>query len=262
MPQHQHGDENDSPASSESGSCAAAHPGLPDLKHAISAAILELGGAVVPKLNWSCPVDATWASASGTRCSNADEVLLLLKASDRVAHDVDALQQLSAQLRARANSPAEPARSSGAGVEVPASLRGDGAARGCDLHAPATLVLRKHFALREGREFRCFVRGGVLRGISQRDPTRCFRQVLEEQAALRCTIERFFETRVRDAFELDDCARPSPLRMWCMNVCMMGEVTCAECACSCTQTSQTLKSASSPPCIGISAAQAFVWSGL
>ena len=51
----------------------------------------KLGGCVVPKLNWSCPIDSVWISINGIRCHSADDVLLLLKASDRVAHDLDLL---------------------------------------------------------------------------------------------------------------------------------------------------------------------------
>lgn len=41
----------------------------------INAAINRLGGAVSPKMNWSCPKDAVWVSTGSThRCTNADEV--------------------------------------------------------------------------------------------------------------------------------------------------------------------------------------------
>ena len=37
--------------------------------------IEKLGGAVSPKLNWSCPKDAVWVATGNThRCTNADEV--------------------------------------------------------------------------------------------------------------------------------------------------------------------------------------------
>lgn len=41
----------------------------------IEKAIDTLGGAVSPKLNWSCPKDAVWVATGNThRCTNADEV--------------------------------------------------------------------------------------------------------------------------------------------------------------------------------------------
>ncbi len=48
---------------------------FPAFKRAVEAAISELGGRVVPKLNWSCPSDALWVSATNSlACRNADEV--------------------------------------------------------------------------------------------------------------------------------------------------------------------------------------------
>ena len=51
--------------------------------------VSELGGAVLPKLNWSAPRDATWMSFDGTlRCSTLNEILLLLKSSQFITHDL------------------------------------------------------------------------------------------------------------------------------------------------------------------------------
>lgn len=45
-------------------------PEFPELEAAIDAAIAELGGAALPKRNWSAPKDATFMSADGTtQCS-------------------------------------------------------------------------------------------------------------------------------------------------------------------------------------------------
>jgi hypothetical protein len=55
------------------------------VQHAIS----QLGGAVMPKLTWSCPKDAIWISTFQTmKCTHSDEVMMLLKCSDRIAHDL------------------------------------------------------------------------------------------------------------------------------------------------------------------------------
>jgi len=64
-------------------------PHFPELEAAVAAAIARLGGAVLPKLNWSAPKDAVWLTLDGRlRCTNADEVFLLLKASDTIAHEL------------------------------------------------------------------------------------------------------------------------------------------------------------------------------
>ncbi|GJN06034.1 hypothetical protein PR202_ga23719 [Eleusine coracana subsp. coracana] len=64
-------------------------PEFPELEAAVDAAITELGGAALPKLNWSAPKDATFMSADGTiRCTCFSEVALLLRSSDCVTHDL------------------------------------------------------------------------------------------------------------------------------------------------------------------------------
>ncbi|KAL6848306.1 hypothetical protein ACP4OV_022434 [Aristida adscensionis] len=64
-------------------------PAFPELEAAVDAAIADLGGAALPKLNWSAPKDATFMAADGTiRCSCFAEVAMLLRASDCVAHDL------------------------------------------------------------------------------------------------------------------------------------------------------------------------------
>ncbi len=48
---------------------------FPQLLVSIQGAVSELGGQVVPKLNWSCPSDATWVNPmSSLSCSNAEQV--------------------------------------------------------------------------------------------------------------------------------------------------------------------------------------------
>ena len=99
---------------------------FPDEIAWIRGAVSRLGGRVAPKLNWSCPYDAAWVSQSGSVCcSTPDDVLLLLKSSDRTAHDLSEIAE-----------------------------------RG---HTPI-LVLKKFFELLPGREFRCFVHRDELVG--------------------------------------------------------------------------------------------------
>lgn len=51
---------------------------FPVLYEEMSAVIQRLGGSVVPKLNWSCPVDALWINPSTTlACSNPEQVSFL-----------------------------------------------------------------------------------------------------------------------------------------------------------------------------------------
>lgn len=154
------------------------HPDLDQLKSRINASIQHLGGSVVPKLNWSSPSDAVWISPSGLRCHNADEVLLLLKSSDRAAHDIDVLQQLSA---------------------------------GCDAaRVEPALVLRRWFPLHHDREFRCFVRDHRLLAISQRDPTQHCPAALADKQQIHAAVQRFHAERICERFTLSDCALSTP----------------------------------------------------
>lgn len=61
---------------------------FPELNERISSAITSLGGAVLPKLNWSSPKDATWMNNGTLKCQTPGDVYLLLKSSDFVLHDV------------------------------------------------------------------------------------------------------------------------------------------------------------------------------
>lgn len=66
----------------------------------IESFIAELGGAVCPKFGATCPVDATWANFHrSTKCTSADDVLTLLKSSERVMSGVVAGQGTTLALR-------------------------------------------------------------------------------------------------------------------------------------------------------------------
>ena len=140
-------DDDDDPAprasvieeldSSDDESDAVADPALqfPDVLAWIESSIESLGGAVLPKLNWSAPKDAVWIMANQTlKSTNAEDIVLLLKSSDYIAHDLGA----------------------------PYEACDDGApdVRPDKLH----LVLREWFDLQQSNEFRCFVRNNCLIG--------------------------------------------------------------------------------------------------
>lgn len=142
---------------------------FPDLHNAITAAIADLGGSVVPKLNWSAPKDATWISPFNTlKCTTASDVYLLLKSSSFVSHD---LEHPFAGCAPSANPPA----------------------------FQPVLVLRPHFPLQPSLEFRCFVKHRTLIAITQRDLNHYdFLRRLEPQIVSR--IQRFFADRLRFTF--------------------------------------------------------------
>lgn len=105
---------------------------FPELNERVSSAIASLGGAVMPKLNWSSPKDATWMNNGTLKCQTPGDVYLLLKSSDFVLHDVSHAFD---------------------------NIKGDGKCDD-DKLKPVTsyeLALRKWCNLSPSMEFRCFV---------------------------------------------------------------------------------------------------------
>jgi D123 len=134
----------------------------PELHARIRSATAELGGKVLPKLNWSAPKDATWISLTNDmECRTANEIYLLLKSSDFVNHDL------------------EQAFDGCVGDEEPISI-------------PYVLVLRKSFNLNPSLEFRGFVHNRSLVAISQREMN-YFAFLLELRPQLLQRIQTFLE---------------------------------------------------------------------
>ncbi|KAG1670189.1 hypothetical protein FOA52_014965 [Chlamydomonas sp. UWO 241] len=166
---------------------------FPELHASMCAAIDSLGGRVVPRLNWSCPTDAAWVNPNGTLdCDNADQVVLMLKSSDRVGHDLELLQQ-------RLRAPAGTSGSTSSGGDI--STSGPAAT----LVQPV-LVLRKWYDLRPEREFRVFVRGSRLVGACQRDVSQHFPQLHGPDALppIRAAIRRFHAQHIARHFPLSE----------------------------------------------------------
>eukprot|EP00741_Cyanophora_paradoxa_P017265 tig00020961_g16676.t1 len=144
---------------SDEGDPEADRPGFPELEARIREAIDELGGSVLPKLNWSCPKDATWIATSGTlECKTVEDVLLLLKGSDFIAHDLDmAFDDCPARTRQR------PER--------------------------FVLALRQWRPLNASMEFRCFVRAGRILGACQRDHSNYYAFLKGMRGEVRARLE-------------------------------------------------------------------------
>ena len=173
--------ESDSESESDGDSDSVEEPAFPKLSVEIDAAIAALGGAVLPKLNWSAPKDAVWLSPTGSaKCTNAEEVLLLLKASDSIAHDVcDAYHCCIDNDR---------------GAERPEGADGP---HGGDMF----LTLRRWHELRPAMLFRCFVRSRRLVGACQRDPSQFFPFLRDERSRLVHAIGAFVRERIAPRFE-------------------------------------------------------------
>lgn len=148
---------------------------FPDLEAAVREAITSLGGAVLPKLNWSAPKDAKWLYNT-LRCETPHEVFTLLKSSDFVAHDL--------------------VHSFDDCVERPAG--GKGSFEG------VTLALRRWRDMDEAGEFRCFVADGRVRALSQRHASMHWPHLVgdEYRSAVQQHIVAFFNDHICGRFNL------------------------------------------------------------
>ena len=155
----------------------------PAIHNAVKSTIAELGGVVVPKLNWSAPKDATWISATNSmECRTPNDIYLLLKSSDFVTHDLEQAFD---------------------GCISEKLVEHDGTDGSCITEyedIPYYLVLRKTIpAFITSLEFRCFVGDRRLLAICQRDLNHY--EFLRLMApTLQDMIDSFFEENLKDTF--------------------------------------------------------------
>lgn len=107
------------------------------------------------------------SSSSVTQCCCHTQIVLLLKSSDRVSHDLSTIAAMPESCRPRLQ-----------------------------------LALRKWYDLRPEREFRCFIRQRSLVGISQRDPTQFFPQLQGDMPTFSRLIKPFITQKVLPVFPL------------------------------------------------------------
>jgi hypothetical protein len=183
--------------SERSRSSSNSHPDPPpellDVYARLESGIVALGGSVIPKMQWSCPKDASWMLPNNTlKCATPDEVFLLLKSSDRVAHDIETMNGLR-----QSNSQAERSSSDSpkSTIASPNEEERDNFGH--------VIAVKKWYDLKPGREFRCFVKDGVLFAISQRDGE--FHQhLVDNLKTYRDDIVSFFYTSIRPRLSMKD----------------------------------------------------------
>lgn len=175
----------DGGSDSSAGGAIGEMPPLPEFESAVVEAIEELGGAALPKLNWSAPKDAKWVlTGRSLRCETAADVFILLKASDFIMHD------LCHSFDSCGGQPG-----------------GDESSGGCVRQRPDTfmLVLRRWYDINEAGEFRCFVCHGRLCGVSQRHTSMHFQHLsdLVFVEEMRQHLTSWFDKHVRGRFPLE-----------------------------------------------------------
>ena len=181
-----------------------------NLHQRIKSTISELGGSVMPKLNWSAPKDATWISATNSMaCTTPNDIYLLLKSSDFITHDLDQVfddcEDESEELSESADEDEE--------SPVDESLS----------KIPYHLILRKTIpAFNPALEIRCFVRSRHLLCMCQRDLNH-FDFLPRLIPKLRSLIQDFFDDSLKESFPNEnfvfDVYIPPPHdRVWLIDV--------------------------------------------
>ncbi|KAL6073131.1 Cell division cycle protein 123 [Balamuthia mandrillaris] len=146
---------------------------FPELAERVSEVIERFEGGVLPKLNWSSPKDALWMSLGNTlRCDSFGDIMRLLKSSDFITHD---LCHAFALCEDHNTGPPRPEQ--------------------------FVLVLRKWYFVSPAMEFRCFMKGRQLIGITQRDPSKYFAFLKDCRHDLRERIAQFFQEHIQHSFE-------------------------------------------------------------
>mmetsp|Transcript_34396 Transcript_34396/g.75299 ORF Transcript_34396/g.75299 Transcript_34396/m.75299 type:complete len:403 (-) Transcript_34396:40-1248(-) len=210
-PAHEDGgwssDDNGSDAAAdEDDSIEGKHYSFPELNQSIVDAISSLGGAVIPKLNWSSPKDATWVNNGTMKCETPGDVYILLKSSDFVMHDI---------LHTYDTCAFEGTTSSNVDTAT-----GDSQDDACQYE----LVLRKWSNLHASQEFRCFVANNTLVAVSQRNHTQHYQHLTKSYMKIRSQILEFFVDAVQNRFAsgaiskyVFDCYVDKNGRVWLMD---------------------------------------------
>ena len=181
-----------------------------DIHQKIKSTISELGGSVMPKLNWSAPKDATWISATNSMaCTTPNDVYLLLKSSDFITHD---LEQIFDDCDDESEDESE------SGNEVEESSANESLSK-----IPYHLVLRKTIpAFNPALEIRCFLRSRHLLCMCQRDLNH-FDFLPRLIPKLRSLIQDFFDRNLKksfpdESFVFDVYIPPPHDRVWLIDV--------------------------------------------
>ena len=153
-------------------------PSFPDFAKDVRAAITDLGGAVLPKLNWSAPRDASWMGlANSLKCTTFSEIMLLLKSSEFIIHDL--------------TQPYKDCDDNETSIKEDSSY---------------ILVLRRWSNnLNPGSEYRCFVKDRKLFAVCQRDTTHHYKHIKDEKESIERDIRTFFNEYIDTKLKNSTC---------------------------------------------------------
>ena len=177
----------------------------------IKSNLSELGGSVMPKLNWSAPKDATWISATNSMvCTTPNDIYLLLKSSDFITHDLEQVFddcEEDSDDGSESENKDEDEESSGDELSI----------------IPYHIILRKTIpAFNPALEIRCFVRSRHLLCMCQRDLNH-FDFLPRLIPKLRSLIQDCFDKNLKKTFPdenfvFDVYIPPPHDRVWLIDV--------------------------------------------
>jgi len=147
-------------------------PSFPDFEKEVILGIEALGGCVFPKLDWSSPKDAAWISFDRTlRCNCVRDILLLLKSSDFVTHDLTVPFEHCSDVSDSSNQ-----------------------------SITHHLILRQWQDISAESEFRCFVQNNILVAACQRHHDVHFPHLNVQKETICSDILQFYQTYIEGKF--------------------------------------------------------------
>ena len=134
-----------------------------------------LKGEIICKLNWSLPKDSKWINGETIKCINITQILLLLKSSQFIKHDLFHSFHGCYDYDSNKNN-------------IP--------------KFEYKLILRKYSNLHPNREFRCFIYDSKLISIIQRNDDDFYEELQSQKSRnkLRECINQFFINYVQNKF--------------------------------------------------------------
>ena len=154
---------------------------LDELFTKIKEKIRVLKDSVMPKLNWSSPKDAKWINMETLKCETITQILLLLKSSQFIQHD------LYYPFHGCCDYAAKQENDDNKNNEIEFEYK---------------LILRKYSNLHSNREFRVFVYNHKILAITQRNDDDYFDELQLEMARDKlseCIVE-FYKSYVENEF--------------------------------------------------------------
>lgn len=174
-------------------------PEFPEFSDEIKRSLAVLGGSAFMKTNWRSPKDAFWITAGQTMCcKDIQDIYQMLKASSICREDLRCFDLPVFGLNADAET-----------AEQMLVAHGDSGVSGSapDRTKPGHLhlVLRKWHDIHPGTEFRCFVKGRNLIGISPRDWPEYHEHIAAQRVDIVKDIVSFYKEHILSKFPLFDC---------------------------------------------------------